>query len=236
MIEVSFLPVGHTHEDIDQFFSRIAVYLHYHNAITIGQLLEAVSNSVVPNPIAKKLVNIANFKKYMIEQEWLNPISGLFIMNYILGHSQYLNYKFEKSNGEVCLFKKEFTGIGDWTNYDGSEESFHLIKSDCTISRELFPTNTPKKTDEMTLNRIRQNIEHCSSRIINLGFEYLIDDLYDTLEEITNPPTYNFNWDINKYLNPDEEYNSENEMSSEDSFNHQIRSKFNFQLKLDKFY
>jgi hypothetical protein len=26
-IELSFLPVGHTHEDIDQFFSRIAVYL-----------------------------------------------------------------------------------------------------------------------------------------------------------------------------------------------------------------
>ena len=26
-VEVSFLPVGHTHEDIDQFFSRISVYL-----------------------------------------------------------------------------------------------------------------------------------------------------------------------------------------------------------------
>jgi len=28
-IEVSYLPVGHTHEDIDQFFSRIAVWLRY---------------------------------------------------------------------------------------------------------------------------------------------------------------------------------------------------------------
>jgi hypothetical protein len=28
-VEVSFLPVGHTHEDIDQFFSRISVWLRY---------------------------------------------------------------------------------------------------------------------------------------------------------------------------------------------------------------
>jgi hypothetical protein len=28
-IEVSYLPVGHTHEDIDQFFSRISVWLRY---------------------------------------------------------------------------------------------------------------------------------------------------------------------------------------------------------------
>ena len=28
-VEVSYLPVGHTHEDIDQFFSRISVWLRY---------------------------------------------------------------------------------------------------------------------------------------------------------------------------------------------------------------
>ena len=28
-VEVSFLPVGHTHEDIDQFFSRISVWLRF---------------------------------------------------------------------------------------------------------------------------------------------------------------------------------------------------------------
>jgi hypothetical protein len=33
-IEVSYLPVGHTHEDIDQFFSRIAVWLRFVHAHT----------------------------------------------------------------------------------------------------------------------------------------------------------------------------------------------------------
>ena len=79
MIEVSFLPVGHTHEDIDQFFSRIAIYLHYHNAITENELTEAIGNCISPNPRVKKLENIANFKKYIIEQKWLKPITGISI-------------------------------------------------------------------------------------------------------------------------------------------------------------
>jgi hypothetical protein len=82
MIEVSFLPVGHTHEDIDQFFSRIAMYMHYHNAITENEFLEAIENSCVPQPKAKKLDNIANFKKYLIEQKWLKPIKGYLVEIY----------------------------------------------------------------------------------------------------------------------------------------------------------
>ena len=31
-VQLSFLPVGHTHEDIDQFFSRLAVYLRHHDS------------------------------------------------------------------------------------------------------------------------------------------------------------------------------------------------------------
>ena len=32
---LSFLPVGHTHEDIDQMFSKFSAYLKGHDAITI---------------------------------------------------------------------------------------------------------------------------------------------------------------------------------------------------------
>ena len=38
-IKMSFLPVGHTHEDIDQALSRIAVYLNRHDAIAIESVL-----------------------------------------------------------------------------------------------------------------------------------------------------------------------------------------------------
>jgi hypothetical protein len=41
-VVISFLPVGHTHEDIDQFFSRISVYLQQHDALSRPALAAAV--------------------------------------------------------------------------------------------------------------------------------------------------------------------------------------------------
>ena len=38
-VQVSFLPVGHTHEDVDAMFSRIARGLKYRNCNTIGDLM-----------------------------------------------------------------------------------------------------------------------------------------------------------------------------------------------------
>lgn len=39
-IRVSFLPVGHTHTDIDQMFSRFSKYLQEHDALTLPHLLQ----------------------------------------------------------------------------------------------------------------------------------------------------------------------------------------------------
>ena len=41
-VEVSYLPVGHTHEDIDQFFSRIAVWLRHHDCFDRTELACAI--------------------------------------------------------------------------------------------------------------------------------------------------------------------------------------------------
>jgi len=49
---LSFLPVGHTHEDIDQFFSRISVYLQQHDARSRIGIAECVTRGY--NKIAKK--------------------------------------------------------------------------------------------------------------------------------------------------------------------------------------
>lgn len=44
-IIIGFLPVGHTHEDIDQFFSRVAVYLATHNARSVEELGECIQQA-----------------------------------------------------------------------------------------------------------------------------------------------------------------------------------------------
>lgn len=47
-VELSFLPVGHTHEDIDQIFSRLAVHLRKHDARNHFELLLALQAAFTP--------------------------------------------------------------------------------------------------------------------------------------------------------------------------------------------
>ncbi len=58
---ISFLPVGHTHEDIDQVFSRTAVHLRSHDAVTMTDLAEELSASYSPRPTVSRISAVANF-------------------------------------------------------------------------------------------------------------------------------------------------------------------------------
>ena len=144
-----------------------------------------------------------------------------------------MNFKFEKFENEVCLFKREFSGIGDWENFEEKDQLFHLIKPNCSIKKELFPTNRPKNTDQETLDRIEQNIRYCSTRIANLGFGDLIHELYDALEDLKHPQTYECNWDVSKYVEIENE-EFEDESSSDGSFANPHELRNNLHLKLNK--
>lgn len=69
-IIVSFLPVGHTHEDIDQFFSRLAVYLKRHDAVSRIQLGEGIAQAYkMRNGTRPKVVHwdaVPNFTDFLI--------------------------------------------------------------------------------------------------------------------------------------------------------------------------
>ena len=44
-VYLNFLPVGHTHEDIDQFFSRISTFSRYHSFRSPEELREGIQRS-----------------------------------------------------------------------------------------------------------------------------------------------------------------------------------------------
>jgi hypothetical protein len=44
-IKINFLPVGHTHEDIDQFFSRLAILLRRTDALSLPHLAQIIPAS-----------------------------------------------------------------------------------------------------------------------------------------------------------------------------------------------
>ncbi len=63
-MEVNFLPVGHTHEDVDQFFSRLSVYLKTEPAQTADDLEEAWLKCYTPTPRVLYLKEVADFKSW----------------------------------------------------------------------------------------------------------------------------------------------------------------------------
>ena len=65
---VSFLPKGHTHEDIDQFFSRIAAYLRKHDCPSPRSFLECICSAYKYNerlPVVEHLSHVANISDWI---------------------------------------------------------------------------------------------------------------------------------------------------------------------------
>ena len=69
----NFLPVGHTHIDIDQFFSRYSVYLRTHNTLSRMQMKEALEKcyrskkGAVEKPVVRHWETIANISEWIGE-------------------------------------------------------------------------------------------------------------------------------------------------------------------------
>ena len=62
---MSFLVVGHTHEDIDQMFSCYARRLSKHDAKTLPELMEEIQASFSPSVKVKLLQSLFDVKGWM---------------------------------------------------------------------------------------------------------------------------------------------------------------------------
>ena len=75
-VKLSFLPVGHTHDDVDQFFSKINAVLLRRNILTIADLHTAVTDSFHPTPVCTHLDNMGMFVPWF-EKVMVNNVTGI---------------------------------------------------------------------------------------------------------------------------------------------------------------
>jgi hypothetical protein len=76
-VELSFLPVGHTHEDVDQMFSKFSSYFRSHNCLTINQMKEGLKKACSEIRTVIHLEEIAQFKQMTVLNKWIKTITGL---------------------------------------------------------------------------------------------------------------------------------------------------------------
>ena len=70
-IKLNFLMVGHTHEDVDQMFSRISSKLAKVDVHTLPQLMTAIEESTTPSPEVIHLRSIVDYRASLLQVKGL---------------------------------------------------------------------------------------------------------------------------------------------------------------------
>ena len=97
-VKLSFLMVGHTHEDIDQMFSRLAVGLHGKAVCTLEDLQDSISRSYTPQPITDHLTNLWDYRSLAVN-------GGISLT----GHSQPHCFRLTKKDDRVIMGTKAWS-------------------------------------------------------------------------------------------------------------------------------
>ncbi|KAL3694860.1 hypothetical protein R1sor_008511 [Riccia sorocarpa] len=115
-VEVNFLMVGHTHEDVDALFSKVSAQTINKDVLTLPALMAEIWDRETMHPVPLLLEEAADYKSYI--HSFLGPL---------VGHSQPLGFRFSMANNVPiyrCLFKVDGPWIPNtkstlWKKVDG---------------------------------------------------------------------------------------------------------------------
>jgi hypothetical protein len=137
-IYVSFLPVGHTHADIDQMFSRFSVYLRCHDAPCRAKLYRGLAESFTPAPSTNHIRQVCNFKKWLDDNKFLHKMIGI---------AEPLHFKLVRlyeDTRQVHLFTKNSCDSPYWYGTpDNNTAATHSVTHGWCIFNTIPPSPHP---------------------------------------------------------------------------------------------
>ncbi|KAL3679488.1 hypothetical protein R1sor_022444 [Riccia sorocarpa] len=107
LVQVNFLMVGHTHEDIDALFSKVSARTINKDVLTLPTLMAEIWESEAMHPVPLLLEEVADYKSYV----------GGFL-DKLEGHSQPIGFRFSMANN-VPIYKFQAKVDGPWMPEDG---------------------------------------------------------------------------------------------------------------------
>ena len=117
-IKIGFLMVGHTHEDVDQLFSRFSMYLNRKDAHSMPSLINAFEQSYSPAPtgvVMERMYNVSDWLKKHIEK--------------IEYHTMPHQFKITRDDsGKARIMYKIWSSDDSWQDCEGDANGI-LLKS-----------------------------------------------------------------------------------------------------------
>jgi hypothetical protein len=195
-IVLSFLPVGHTHEDIDQVFSRLSVYLSCHNALNMSQLHEAIRQSYQTKQGIRATCStwdrVTNFS------EWIDPY-----LNSYTGISRWRQFRIYKQDGVVRVQARKHTSMKEeWAGIIGQTAATDVF----TTIPPLRMVNVPPTQRRPFLSTEAAAVQKAS--ILKLAesrhFDRaVLDSVCAGVDSIADETDLDFDWDLPALLNWD---------------------------------
>ena len=198
-IEVNFLPVGHTHEDIDQMFGVLSRHFANRDAITRTDILKECQVAYnQPTPVTGILE---------CQADWVTYLDSLPEFSKMERIKDPLAFKLTKvhGNSDVVCFVKNFVSDDRWLNslrHGGVVEASSphrflpgFSKSPEQVMEE-FPVSTSKVVEQEKLTRIAKGLEELKWRIDDIK-KY--DELQNNIIELGIAKEAPFHWDMAMY-------------------------------------
>ena len=134
IVQLGFLTVGHTHEDIDAMFSRFSKKLRVGKTFTSPHLMDTLRTSSASSPAPFLLTKVPAFKAYC---------DGYICdgQEALIGHSKPLLFRFFMEGDRQVMQFKAHVAVHNWSG------SIHLWKTDSEGKPKL-----PKRRSTSTSN------------------------------------------------------------------------------------
>lgn len=190
-IEVAFLPVGHTHEDIDQSFSQTSGRLHRNNAITLNELHSELCTANQGRSTVTHMKRIINWSGLCESQKCLQRVSNI---------TQFRYFKFTPSfsdddNNERPLRTECHTK-------QNCEEAWKPLWNSKNISKPKgFISFTPNfnKTPPLKIN-CPDGVQEVTKRLISeegrINNENKMAELQELRDFVFSSRMDDFHWDL----------------------------------------
>lgn len=212
-IDVSFLPIGHTHEDIDQAFSTTSKRLQVHDAITLRDLQDQVRKAYNRHTSVSHMKHVINWSGLCSQEAVLTTKKNFshyryfkFVANQSHQHDTFspspaVNCHNTSSSGEAAVRLMVRVNIYD----DWEHESVTFVKKTpnltntppTVISDKCTSKNNGDKTFTTAKAEVTKRIESIETRIKE---PQKIIELQKLRDEVFRPRKERFHWNLSNCI------------------------------------